>query len=112
MKIRVEGMTNNVMRKRIEKMIKDNEIRTWEFIEEDGYKRLMHNCDDQYKDVVLRFLTKKEENYVIIEPKIKDGIDKKEEKETAESHFGIVMGRFAELLNCHFPQLGSYKTFL
>ena len=41
-----------------------------------------------------------------------DKRDDVEDKETAESHFGVVMGRFAELLNCHFADLASYKTYL
>ena len=108
MKITIEGINNVVIKDRIKKMIEDNEIRTWVFVREE-YSRLMHDGDEQYEDVVLMFKSKEGENSVDIVPKVRDGV---EDKETAESHFGIVMGRFAELLNCHFPDLESYKTFL
>jgi len=112
MKIKIEGINNTSMRERIRKMIKDKEVLTWEFVEEDNYYRLMHNGDEQYEDVVLMFKSTKGKNYVNIEPKVRDGVEGLKEKETAESHFGVVMGRFAELLNCHFADLGSYKTYL
>ena len=69
----------------------------------------MHKGDEQYEDVVLMFKSKKDENSVDIEPKVRDDV---EDIETAESHFGVVMGRFAELLNCHFPDIESYRTFI
>ena len=109
MKITIEGIDNVAIKCRIKKMIMDNEIRTWEFVKELKYSRLMHNGDEQYEDVVLMFKSKEGDNSVDIIPKVRDGV---EDEETAESHFGVVMGRFAELLNCHFPDLGSYKTFL
>lgn len=108
MKITIEGINNVIIKERIKKMITDNEIRTWEFVKEE-YPRLMHNGDEQYGDVVLTFKSKEGENSVDIIPKVKDGV---EDKIIAESHFGVVMGRFAELLNCHFSDLKCYKTFL
>jgi len=109
MKIVIEGIVNTAMKTRIKQMIKDKEILTWEFVIEEKHSRLMHNGDEQYEDVVLMFKSKKDENSVDIVPKVRDGVD---DKDTAESHFGVVMGRFAELLNCHFPDLESYRTFL
>lgn len=108
MKITIEGIDNVVIKDRIKKMIEDNEIRTWEFVQEE-FPRLMHNGDEQYEDVVLMFKSKEGKNSVDIVPKVRDGV---EDKDTAESHFGVVMGRFAELLNCHFQYLDSYRTFL
>lgn len=109
MKIEIKGLNNVVIKDRIKKMINDNEIRTWKFVKEE-YTRLMHNGDEQYEDVVLMFKSKDGDNSVDIIPKVRDGV---KDKETAESHFGVVMGRFfAELLNCHFPDLESYRTFI
>ena len=91
MKIVIEGIVNTAMKTRIKQMIKDKEILTWEFVIEEKHSRLMHNGDEQYEDVVLMFKSKKDENSVDIVPKVRDGV---EDKDTAESHFGVVMGRF------------------
>ncbi len=109
MKIVIEGIVNTTMNARIKQMIKDKQILTWEYVIEDKRTRLMHTGDKQYEDVLLTLRTKEGENKVTIEPKVKEGV---KDTETAQAHFGVVMGRFAELLNCHFDDIKSYKTFL
>lgn len=95
----------------IREMIDKHIVKTWKFIEEDNRTRLIHTGDSQYEDVVLRFINTSRENiqYIKIEPFSKIG---SKDKELAETHFGVVLGRFAELLNCHFQTIGSYETFL
>lgn len=99
-------------KKRISDMIDDGEIDTWEFIEEDNRRRLMHkSSSEQYSDVVLRFLNSHDEGglFIKVRPTVKIGV---KDEEKAKSHFGLVLGRFAEVINCHFPEIGSYTTFL
>lgn len=109
MKIVIEGIDNKALKDRIKQMIKDKNVLTWKYIVEDEHERLMHTGDEQYEDVVLKFLSKKGENKVTIEPKVRDEV---KDTETANSHIGVVMGRFAELLNCHFSDIKTYKTYL
>lgn len=95
----------------ISSMIDNHLIRTWEFVIEEGKKRLQHTGDEQYGDVVIRFINThlEGETYFKILPTIKvDAGD----KESAESHLPIVLGRFAELLNSHFVGIGKYQTIL
>ncbi len=99
-------------KKRISDMINEGEIRTWEFVIEEGKRRLMHKGDDeQYSDVVLRFLNSHDEGgqFIKIRPTIKLGV---KDEEKAKSHFGLVLGRFSEVINCHFPEIGTYTTIL
>ena len=109
MRIEIEGIDNITIKERIRKMIKDGEVLTWKFVTEENHSRLMHTGDKQYEDVVLKFLTKEGENNVTIEPKVRDGV---KDTDTAKNHFGVVMGRFAELLNCHFADIKTYKTII
>ena len=93
-------------------MIDDGEIKTWEFVNDDGKRRLKHiGVDGQFDDVVLRFLNSHDEGglFIKIRPSVKSGAP---DEEIARSHFGIVLGRFAEVINCHFPEMGSYITIL
>lgn len=99
-------------KKRISDMIEEGEIKTWEFVIEDGKRRLMHKgCDDQYSDVVLRFLNSHDEGgqFIKVRPTIKEGTT---DEEKSKSHYGLVLGRFAEIINCYFPEIGSYTTIL
>lgn len=99
-------------KKRISDMIDEGEIRTWEFIIEGGKRRLLHKGDDdQYSDVVLRFLNSHDEGgpFIKVRPAIKEGVV---DEDRAKSHYGLVLGRFAEVINCHFPEIDSYTTIL
>ena len=99
-------------KKRISDMIDKGEIRTWEFVIDDGKRRLLHKGEDgRFSDVVLRFLTSHDEGglFIKVRPSVKIGV--KDEKK-AQTHFGLVLGRFAEVINCHFPEIGSYVTVL
>lgn len=93
------------------KMIDAHQLKTWGYIEEEERYRLVHTGDDQYNDVVLRFIntSKDGQQYLKILPTVR--LDA-EDTELAETHFGVVLGRFAELLNCHFAMIGSYETVL
>ena len=51
MRIIVDGILPSEWRKDLSLKIKNNEIRTWKFIVEGGYKRLLHTGDEQYNDV-------------------------------------------------------------
>ena len=65
----------------------------------------------QYNDVVLRFITSYYEGGECLKilPTVKnDAADKGK----AIMHLGIVLGRFAELLNNHFDKIGTYETML
>lgn len=95
----------------IAKLIDNKSVRTWKFVKEDNKNRLMHTGDEQYKDVVLRFINtfiEGEKYYRIVPHPVENCPD----EETAQSHFGIVLGRFAEMLNIHFPHIEYYETFL
>lgn len=95
----------------IDELIKTKVVKTWKFVVEEGKRRLMHIGDEQYKDVVLRFINTyiDGEKYYRIEPHPAAGCS---DKEMAMSHFGIVLGRFSELLNTHFPSIEHYETYL
>ena len=93
-------------------MIDEGKIKTWEFVIDDGKRRLHHKGEDhQYSDVVLRFLNSHDEGglFIKVRPSIKSGV---KDEAKAQSHFGLVLGRFAEVINCHFPEIGSYTTIL
>lgn len=102
----------NGIKAEIKSQIDNGKIKTWSFVKEDQRTRLMHTGEDnQYNDVVLRFLTTHEEGIEclkIMPTMKKDAVDDKK----AESHFGIVLGRFSELLNTHFEKIGCYETYL
>ena len=91
--------------------IESSAIRTWQFVVEEEKERLMHTSDEQYEDVVLRFIKTTREGilYTKVLPTVRAGV---QDVDKAESHFGIVLGRFAELLNCHFNYIESYETVL
>lgn len=98
----------------IKRKIEAGEIETWKFVVEDDRSRLMHkSSDNQYDEILLRFITTHSlgPECLKIAPKVKNDVaDKRKEK--AEALFGLVLGRFAELLNCHFPEIGAYETIL
>ena len=96
----------------IKKLIEEGKVKTWEFVVEDERARLMHiGGEDQYNDVVLRFVNSYEEGSECLKvvPSVKKEVD---DTETAKKHFGIVLGRFAEMLNTHYEEIGSYETVL
>lgn len=98
----------------IKRKIEAGEIETWKFVMEDDRLRLMHkSSDNQYDDILLRFITTHSEGpeCLKIAPKVKNGVAGKRKQE-AEDLFGLVLGRFAEMLNCHFPEIGAYETIL
>jgi|GEM_PF-3405624 hypothetical protein len=100
------------LKNEIGEMIDNKIISTWEFIHEEGKRRLKHTSKErQYNDVVLRFLNSYIEgvSYIKIIPTVVLG---KEENETTEAHCAIVLSRFAELLNCHFSKIGAYETVI
>lgn len=100
------------LKKQISDLIDDDEIKTWKFIIDDGKRRLMHiSSDNQYDDVVLRFITSYVDgvSYIKILPTVRTGIDNCAK---AKMHFGVVLGRFSELLNSHFDEIGQYLTVL
>lgn len=100
------------LKKQIGNLIDEEEIDTWQFIVEDGKRRLMHKPSDcQYDDVVLRFITTIVDgvSYIKILPTIRTGV---ENQMRAKMHKGIVLGRFAELLNTHFDVIDQYTTIL
>lgn len=98
----------------IKKKIEAKEILTWEFVIEEERSRLMHiGSEKQFDDVLLRFVTSHAngQECLKIVPRVKIGLIGSKRTE-AESHIGLVLGRFAELLNCHFTEIGSYETIL
>ena len=98
----------------IKKKIETKEISTWEFVVEEKRSRLMHTGRErQFNDVLLRFVTSHVDGHECLKivPKVKIGLMGYAKTE-AESHLGLVLGRFAELLNCHFVEIGSYETIL
>lgn len=100
------------LKKRISDMIDEGEINAWEFIIENGKRRLQHKGEDnQYSDVVLRFLNSHDEGglFIKVRPTVKEGTT---DAEKAKKQFGLVLGRFAEVINCYFPEIGSYTTIL
>ena len=103
---------NHTFKSEIKQLIEDGKIETWEFVLEDERTRLMHNGENnQYNDVVLRFVTSYVEGVECLKivPSVKKEV---EDTEKAKRHFGIVLGRFAEMLNCHFSEISSYETIL
>lgn len=102
---------DHTFKSEIKKLIEKGSIDTWKFVVEDERTRLMHvGSSNQYNDVVLRFITSYIEGVECLKivPSVKN--DSKD-KEKAKEHFGIVLGRFSEMLNCHFPEIGSYETY-
>lgn len=98
----------------IKKKIEVKEILTWEFVVEEERSRLMHTGSDrQFDDVLLRFVTSHIDGQECLKiiPRVKIGLTGSDKTE-AESHLGLVLGRFAELLNCHFTKISSYETIL
>ena len=103
---------DHTFKSEIKKLIENGAIDTWEFVLEDERTRLMHvGSSRQYNDVVLRFFTSYIEGVECL--KIVPSV-KKDSKdiEKAKEHYGIVLGRVSEMLNCHFKEIGSYETFL
>ena len=95
----------------IVEMIDAKKLHTWSYVEEEERKRLIHVGDDQYQDVVLRFIntSKDGQQFLKILPSVKLGA---KDQKLAKQHFGVVLGRFAELLNCHFQVIASYETVI
>lgn len=103
---------DHTFKSEIKRLIENNTIDTWKFVLEEERTRLMHiGSSNQYNDVVLKFITSNIEGVesLKIVPSIKCDT---QDKEKAAGHFGIVLGRFSEMLNCHFKKIGSYETFL
>lgn len=99
------------LKMRISRLIDVDEIDTWEFVNEDGRRRLKHTVNNgQYNDVVLRFINTlvDGESFIKILPTKSIGSQGHEDN----SHLAIVLGRFAELLNVHFVEIGHYQTIL
>ena len=100
------------LKKEISELIKEDEITTWRFVIDDGKRRLMHvTNDNQFNDVVLRFITTYVDgvSFIKILPTVATDA---QNQMRAKLHLGIVLGRFAELLNTHFCEIGQYKTIL
>ena len=100
------------LKKQIWEMIDVGEINTWKFIKEDGKRRLEHTSSlGHYDKVVLRFINTYIDgvSYIKIMPTTKVG---ETDHDAAEKQKGVVLGRFAELLNTHFSEIGSYETVL
>lgn len=98
----------------IKKKIETGEILTWEFVVEENRSRLMHTgSEKQFDDVLLRFITSHVDGQECLKivPRVKIGLTVNEIAK-AESHLGLVLGRFAEILNCHFTEIGTYETIL
>lgn len=118
MRIIVNGYLPNEWKKELKEMIKKDEIRTWEFVMDGGYERLVHTGDEQYEDVVIRLIQPGENEiekgvkYTHFVPAVRESVKGSDKIEVAKSHFGIVLGRFAEVLNCHFPEIKNYRTEL
>lgn len=118
MKIIVNGSLPKEWKETLKEMMKRNEIRTWEFVMDGGYERLVHTGDKQYEDVVIRLVQPGKDEigkgvkYTHFIPAVRESVKGEEEIEVAKSHFGVVLGRFAEVLNCHFPEIKNYKTEL
>lgn len=93
------------------KMIDAHQLSKWDYVEEEERRRLVYIGEDQYNDVVLRFINTSKDGlqYLKILPTVR--LDA-QDRELAEKHFGIVLGRFAELLNSHFTMIGCYETML
>lgn len=119
MRIIVDGSLPSEWKKDMKARIKDNEIRSWEFITEEDHERLLHTGDEQYEDVVIRLVppTKEEQmkgcKYIQFVPTIRKTVKGKDERKIASNHLGIVLGRFAEILNCHYADtVKKYQTLL
>lgn len=118
MKIIVNGSLPIEWKKALKEMIASKKIVTWKFVKEGEYERLVHTGDKQYEDVVIRLVQpgkneiEKGVKYTHFIPAVRESVKGEEEIEVAKSHFGVVLGRFAEVLNCHFPKIKNYKTEL
>lgn len=100
------------LKKQIREMIDEGIINTWTFITEEGKRRLEHSSSSgQYDKVVLRFINTFIDgvSFIKIIPTTKVG---EADHDAAEDQKGIVLGRFAELLNTHFSEIGSYETVI
>lgn len=98
----------------IQNLIETGQIKTWEFIVEEERRRLRYIGDEnQYADVVLRFITSYYDGMECLKivPTIRKATPRNNQK-IAEKTVGIVLGRFSELLNTHFIEIGSYETML
>ena len=93
-------------------MIDEGKIESWKFVVEEGKTRLLHKpSSDQYDKVVLRFINTyiEGESHIKILPTMRIGETNISE---AKAQMGVVLGRFAELINCHFPEIECYTTIL
>lgn len=119
MKIKVDGYLTSKWKESLKVKIKNKEIRTWMFVDDGGFERPLHTDDEQYEDAVIRLMPPIEEDknknlkYTRFVPTVRENVTGKEKKKIAESHFGIVLGRFAEVLNCHYADIvKKYQTLL
>lgn len=118
MKIIVNGYLPNEWRKALKEMMASRKIITWAFVKDGGFERLVHTGDEQYEDVVIRLVQpgkdeiEKGVKYTHFMPAVRESVKGADEIEVAKNHFGVVLGRFAEVLNCHFPEIKNYKTEL
>lgn len=116
MKIIVDGKLPKEWKENLKEMMRSGEVRTWEFVKDGGYERLVHTGDKQYEGVVIRLIQPSDDErktgvkYTHFMPVVRESVKGEEEIEVAKNHFGVVLGRFAEVLNCHFPEIKSYKT--
>ena len=117
MRIIVDGYLPSEWKKDLKQKIKDKEIRTWKFIKEGDHERLLHIGDEQYADVVIRLIAPKEKEqlqgvkFTHFVPTVLETIKEKEAIKIAEQHLEIVLGRFAEVLNCHYlDAIKDYRT--
>lgn len=118
MKIIVDGNLSKDWKNALKRKFESKEILTWKFVNDGEYERLVHTGDKQYEDVVIKLLQPKEDDikkgvkYTHFEPDVRESVKGADNIEVAKSHFGIVMGRFAEVLNCHFREIKNYRTEL
>lgn len=118
MKIIVDGKLPKEWREDLKEMMASKKIVTWKFVKDGGIDRLVHTGDKQYEDVVIRLVPpgKDEQDkgikYTQFVTTVKESVKGEEEIEVAKIHFGVVLGRFAEVLNCHFPEIKNYRTEL
>lgn len=100
------------LKAQISKLIDEECLETWTFVNDDGRRRLMHTVkNNQYDDVVLRFINTFVDgvSFIKILPTVITGT---KDIAQAEAHIPYVLGRFAELLNVYFAEIGQYQTIL
>lgn len=118
MKIIVDGKLPKEWKEDLKKMMKSRKIITWEFVREGEFERLVHTGDKQYEDVVIRLVPPRKDEqdkgikYTQFMTTVRESVKGADEIEVAKNHFGVVLGRFAEVLNCHFPEIKNYRTEL